>query len=102
MPDIRKLVYLREESFAEAGRVAPRPIIRAVALILIGNPFAGRYREDLSPLVELGPALAARVAPELVKLLGASKARLLPHLSLYGRQTSKPLHWEVFKQPEHD
>ena len=60
MPDIRKLVYLREESFAEAGRPAPRPIIRAVALILIGNPFAGRYQEDLSPLVEIGPALAAR------------------------------------------
>ena len=70
MPDIRKLVYLREESFAEAGRVAPRPIIRAVALILIGNPFAGRFVEDLSPLVEFGPTLAARVAPELVKLLG--------------------------------
>ena len=70
MPDIRKLVYLREESFAEAGRVAPRPIIRAVALILIGNPFAGRYVEDLSPLVELGPALSTRVAPELMKLLG--------------------------------
>ena len=70
MPDIRKLVYLREESFAEAGRVAPRPIIRAVALILIGNPFAGWYQEDLAPLVELGPALSARVAPELVKLLG--------------------------------
>jgi len=69
MPDIRKIAYLREESFAEAGRVAPRPIIRAVALILIGNPYAGRYQEDLSPLVEFGPALAARVAPELVKLL---------------------------------
>ena len=70
MPDIRKLVYLREESFAEAGRVAPRPIIRAVALILIGNPFAGRYQEDLSPLVDYGPQLSARVAPKLVKLLG--------------------------------
>jgi hypothetical protein len=70
MPDIRKIAYLREESFAEAGRTAPRPIIRAVALILIGNPFAGRYVEDLSPLVKFGPALSARVAPELVKLLG--------------------------------
>jgi hypothetical protein len=70
MPDIRKIAYLREESFAEAGRPAPRPIIRAVALILIGNPFAGRYEEDLSPLVEFGPALSARVAPELLKLLG--------------------------------
>jgi len=70
MPDIRKIAYLREESFAEAGRTAPRPIIRAVALILIGNPCAGRYVEDLSPLVEFGPALSARVGPELVKLLG--------------------------------
>ncbi|MFN9337227.1 MAG: amino acid synthesis family protein [Alphaproteobacteria bacterium] len=69
MPDIRKLVYLREESFAEAGRVAPRPIIRAVALILIGNPFAGRFEEDLSPLVDYGPQLSAQIAPELVKLL---------------------------------
>jgi hypothetical protein len=58
MPDIRKLVYLREESFAEAGRTAPRPIIRAVALILIGNPYAG-------PAVSYGKGAIVGAAGEL-------------------------------------
>ena len=40
--DIRKTVLTRETIYAEGGRIAPRPIVRAVAIAVIANPYAGR------------------------------------------------------------
>ncbi len=69
MPQIRMLVVMREEVFAELGREADRPVVRAVALAVIANPFAGRFAEDLGPLWEAGAALGERLMPELVRVL---------------------------------
>ena len=69
MVAIRKIALLREQGFSEMGRDAPRATVRAVALIVIANPFAGRFAEDLTELVEAGGALSARVAPDLIRML---------------------------------
>ena len=69
MPDIRKIITLREVIFSELGREAARPIIRAVGIGVIRNPFAGRWAEDLRPLYEAGAALGERLMPELTRLL---------------------------------
>ena len=69
MPQIRKLLLTREQVFAELGREADRPVVRAVALAVIANPFAGHFAEDLGPLWEAGAALGERLMEELVRLL---------------------------------
>lgn len=69
MPEIRKIVTLREQVLAEMGHRPPRPVVRAVALAVIANPFAGRRAGDLSPLFRAGAALGERLMPELVRLL---------------------------------
>lgn len=69
MTEIRKLVTLRDVVFSEMGHKAVRPIIRAVGIGIIHNPFAGRFVEDLRPLFEAGAALGERLMPELVRLL---------------------------------
>src|SRR5262245_35251205 len=69
MTDIRKILTLREVTFAELGHRAVRPITRAVGIGVIRNPFAGRWSEDLRPLFEAGAMLGERLMPELVKLL---------------------------------
>ncbi|GGG38320.1 hypothetical protein GCM10010964_27530 [Caldovatus sediminis] len=69
-PAIRKLVLTREQVFSELGREAPRPVVRAVALAVIANPFAGRHAADLRPLWEAGAALGERFMGELARLLG--------------------------------
>src|SRR3954454_18597565 len=69
MTEIRKIVTLREVVFSELGRKAARPIVRAVGIGVIRNPFAGRWAEDLQPLFEAGAALGERLMPELVRLL---------------------------------
>ncbi|MBX6374570.1 MAG: amino acid synthesis family protein [Acetobacteraceae bacterium] len=68
-PAVRKLVLTREQVFAELGREAPRPVVRAVALAVIANPFAGQRVEELRPLWEAGAALGERLMGDLARLL---------------------------------
>jgi hypothetical protein len=70
MVEIRKITTTREVIFSELGIAAPRPIVRAVGMAVITNPFAGRFVEDLRPLFEVGAMLGERLMPDLVKLLG--------------------------------
>ena len=68
---LRRLLVMKDVVYAEAGKNAPRPITRAIALGVIANPFAGRHVEDLSPMFDLGAEFAELVMPDLVKLLSA-------------------------------
>jgi len=69
MVDIRKIITTREMVLSELGVSAPRPVVRAVGIAVILNPFAGRVVEDLRPLFEAGAMLGERLMPDLVKLL---------------------------------
>jgi hypothetical protein len=67
--EIRKTIISRESIFSELGIEANRPVTRAVGMVVIRNPFAGKFVEDLRPLFEAGARFGERLMPELVKLL---------------------------------
>jgi hypothetical protein len=69
MLEIRKIVTIREITYSELGVAASNPVVRAIGLAVIHNPFAGKFVEDLRPLFEAGAELGERLMPELVKLL---------------------------------
>jgi Amino acid synthesis len=69
MIEIRKIITMREAIVSELGVAASRPTIRAVGMAVIGNPFAGKFVEDLKALFEAGAMLGERLMPDLVKLL---------------------------------
>ena len=69
MVEIRKFITMREAVLSELGVAAPRPVVRAVGMAVIRNPFAGRFVDDLQPLFEAGAMIGERLMPELVKLL---------------------------------
>ena len=69
MVEIRKIMTTREVIVSELGVKAPRPVVRAVGMAVITNPFAGRFVEDLRLLFEAGAMLGERLMPDLVKLL---------------------------------
>jgi hypothetical protein len=71
MARIRKLVTVVEETLSEGGREVRRPIRRAAAVAAIENPFAGRFVEDLTPLIEAGEELGALLAKKATEALGA-------------------------------
>ena len=69
MVDIRKFITTREMILSELGVAAARPVVRAVGMAVILNPFAGRCVDNLRPLFEAGAMVGERLMPELVKLL---------------------------------
>ncbi len=72
MLHIRKSLMLRETVRSDLGHSGDRPIIRAVAMAVIGNPFAGRYVDDLTELFEAGRTLGDQLMPDLVRMLPQS------------------------------
>jgi hypothetical protein len=67
--EIRKIVTTREIIFSELGVAAAKPVVRAVGLAVIRNPFAGKFADDLRPLFEAGAVLGERLMPELIAML---------------------------------
>lgn len=71
---IRKLVTLTETVEREMGRPVAPPARRAAAAVVIANPFAGCYAEDLSELIEIGAELGGLLAAEAIAALGGDAA----------------------------
>jgi hypothetical protein len=71
---IRKLVTFVEETRVEMDRAVEPPTRRAAAVGVIDNPFAGRYVEDLSLLIDIGEELGALLAERAIAALGIEGA----------------------------
>ena len=72
---IRKIVTVVEETQMEMGRQVSPPTRRAAAIAVIENPFAGKYVEDLSPLIAIGEELGDLLAKRAVAALGIDGAK---------------------------
>ena len=69
MTDIRKIVTLVEEIRLEAGRAVDPPVRRVATAAVIANPFAGRYQEDLTELIEASVELGRTISTMAVAAL---------------------------------
>ncbi|MCC6204305.1 MAG: amino acid synthesis family protein, partial [Hyphomicrobiales bacterium] len=67
---VRRIVTFVEETAMEAGKAISPPTRRAVAAAVISNPFAGRYVEDLTPLMEIGEELGELLTARAIAALG--------------------------------
>ncbi|HVT52941.1 MAG TPA: amino acid synthesis family protein [Dongiaceae bacterium] len=67
---IRKIVTVVEETHSEAEHPIDPPTRRAAAIAVIANPFAGRYVEDLTQLIDIGEELGQLLGERAVKALG--------------------------------
>ncbi len=74
---VRKIVTVVEETLMEGGRDVSPPTRRAAAVAVIDNPFAGKFVDDLAPLIAIGEELGELLAARAVKALGieGSKAQ---------------------------
>jgi hypothetical protein len=79
--DIRKIAVIVEETRREMGRKIDPPTRKAVAVAVIANPCAGRYVEDLEPLMEIGEELGGLLGRKCVEALGIDPA----HAESYGK-----------------
>lgn len=67
---IRKIAVSVEETHVEMGQTISPPTRRAVAIAVIQNPYAGRYEEDLSLLIDAGEMLGGLLGQRCVQALG--------------------------------
>lgn len=74
---IRKIVTVVEETLVEGGRDVSPPTRRAAAIAVIENPFAGKFVDNLDPLIAIGEELGELLATKAVAALGieGSKAQ---------------------------
>jgi Amino acid synthesis len=72
---IRKLLTFVEETQLEMNQKIEPPTRRAAAVAVIENPFAGRYVEDLSELIDIGEELGDFLAKRAVAALGIEGPR---------------------------
>ncbi|WP_431219991.1 amino acid synthesis family protein [Leifsonia xyli] len=68
--EVREWFAFVQEVAHEGGPVAEEPLIKAAAAVVIKNPFAGRYVEDLSPLTTPSPSLGTALGARARALLG--------------------------------
>ncbi|MCL5043940.1 MAG: amino acid synthesis family protein [Deltaproteobacteria bacterium] len=69
---VRKLVTVVEEVHREMGREIAPPTRKAAAVAVVENPCAGRFVEDLEPLIAIGEELGAILGRRAVAALGIS------------------------------
>ena len=67
---IRKLIVQVDEIRIEMGRAVDPPTRRALAMVVIANPFAGRYEENLDELIAIGEELGGLLGDKCVAALG--------------------------------
>jgi hypothetical protein len=67
---LRKITMLFEEIYHEGGPPPGQPLVRAAILAVARNPYAGRYVEDLMPLMEELRPLGLDLARRLIDALG--------------------------------
>jgi len=72
MPEVkvRKKAMIVEEIFHEGGPVAATPQRRAAALVVIHNPYAGKYVEQIDSFMDDLKPLGMEMAHSLVSALG--------------------------------
>jgi hypothetical protein len=79
--NIRKIVSVVETTRIEAGRPVAGVRRKVATGVVLSNPYAGRFVEDLTPLVDLGADLGAVLVDEALAALGCDAAEV----SAYGK-----------------
>ncbi|MBO9355781.1 amino acid synthesis family protein [Bordetella petrii] len=87
---IRKKLLNVESIYHEGGPVRDVPIKMASVAVVIKNPYAGRYVEDLSQLVEDSKVLAKEIVPELMAAVGGAE-----NVEAYGKGAIVGLNGEL-------
>ncbi len=68
--DVRSWFGVVQEIVHEGGPAPGEPLVKAAAGVVIKNPFAGRWAQDLAPLTKPSAALGAELGRRAISLLG--------------------------------
>ncbi len=70
-PEIRKIVSYREDTLIEGHKPASAPWEMFAVAAVVKNPWAGRFEEDLGPVIRsFGPTLGATLTERITRMAG--------------------------------
>ena len=69
---VRKKLLNIETIYHENGPTPAAPVKMGSISVVLDNPYAGRYEEDLQPFVKATTDLAMELVPELIEALGGA------------------------------
>lgn len=72
---IRRTFTFSETRRQEAGRVSNQPLVRVAAVAVVENPCAGRYVEDLKPMIDDSAALGRELAQIALAAFGDNEVQ---------------------------
>jgi len=67
--EIRRQLTIEEETLIEGGRPLHLPVKKVAAIVVITNPFASRYVDDLTELVDTGERLGEILVERILKVI---------------------------------
>jgi len=67
---VRRTFVISEDRLQDSGRVSKMPLHRVAAIAVVENPYAGRYVEDLQPMIDASIALGKELAQIAVSAFG--------------------------------
>jgi hypothetical protein len=73
---VRKFVIRIEEIFHEGGPVAANPPRRGTIMAVVKNPYAGRYVEDITGMMEDMKPLGLQMSTRLLEALGGDASAI--------------------------
>jgi len=100
---IRRSHVIVENHWSEAGRKAGIPLRKVAAVLIVENPYAGRYVKNLDPLIAASAALGRELAAMAVAALAPHQAQSLGKGALVGiageQEHANALLTNVFAEP---
>jgi Amino acid synthesis len=71
--EIRKIVTIVEDIFSDGEKKAAKPTRKVAALAVLKNPYAGKYQEDLNPLIDFSEEIGRVLSEKAVEALGKDR-----------------------------
>lgn len=84
--EIRKLVTLVEDIFADGEKKTQRPVRKVAAIAVIKNPFAGVYQDNLDELIGYGEELGKLLGERAVSALEGRTAESYGKAAMVGEK----------------
>ncbi|RDL45576.1 amino acid synthesis family protein [Marinomonas piezotolerans] len=89
--EIRKIVCFEEETLVEGFKKAEKPLRMLAVAAVVKNPWAGRYVEDLKPVVrDYGPQLGKLLTDRICDLAGGAE-----NIEAFGKAAVVGLNGEI-------
>lgn len=71
--EIRRQLTLEDNLLVEAGKTVTPPVRKVAAIAVIHNPFAGRFVDDLTEMIDMGETLGRILAEQILKVVNAKE-----------------------------